>query len=170
MLNPDIQFDRINLYVMPLGADGDDVSLGSLDFLGESQAAVQFALSPDSMGAGGRTVRDAGRVYSGASRGAQQEELATLPDLDLAIMNPPFTRSVFGNLLFGSLPAAERRQLRQELSRRLKSRLATGTAGIGGGLRGCGYTKAPPRRRALGAGIASHGMHRPILAANPIPH
>ena len=46
MLNPDIQFDRMNLYVMPLGADGDDVSLGSLDFLGESQAAVQFALSP----------------------------------------------------------------------------------------------------------------------------
>ena len=131
MLNPDIQFDRINLYVMPLGADGDDVSLGSLDFLGETQAAVQFALSPESMGAGGRTVRDAGRVYGGGSRGAQQEELATLPDLDLAIMNPPFTRSVFGNLLFGSLPAAERRQLRQELSRRLKSRLATGTAGLG---------------------------------------
>ena len=27
-----------------------------------------------------------------------------LPELDLAIMNPPFTRSVGGNLLFGSLP------------------------------------------------------------------
>ena len=42
MLNPDIRFDRINLYVMPLGADGDDIALGSLDFLGESQAAVQY--------------------------------------------------------------------------------------------------------------------------------
>ena len=131
MLNPDIQFDRMNLYVMPLGADGDDVSLGSLDFLGETQAAVQFALSPDSMGAGGRTIRDAGRVHGGGPAGVQQEELATLPDLDLAIMNPPFTRSVFGNLLFGSLPAAERRQLRQELSRRLKSRLGSATAGLG---------------------------------------
>ena len=131
MLNPDIQFDRMNLYVMPLGADGDDVSLGSLDFLGETQAAVQFALSPDSMGAVGRTVRDAGRVYGGGSRGAQQEELATLPDLDLAIMNPPFTRSVGGNLLFGSLPAADRRKLQNELSRRLKSRQATATAGLG---------------------------------------
>ena len=131
MLNPDIQFDRMNLYVMPLGADGDDVSLGSLDFLGETQAAVQFALSPDSMGAGGRTVRDAGRVYGGGSKGAQQEELATLPDLDLAIMNPPFTRSVGGNLLFGSLPAANRRKLQNELSRRLKSRQATATAGLG---------------------------------------
>ena len=131
MLNPDIQFDRMNLYVMPLGADGDDISLGSLDFLGETQAAVQFALSPDSMGASGRTVRDAGRVYGGGSRGAQQEELATLPDLDLAIMNPPFTRSVGGNLLFGSLPAADRRKLQNELSRRLKSRQATATAGLG---------------------------------------
>ena len=131
MLNPDIQFDRINLYVMPLGADGDDVSLGSLDFLGESQAAVQFALSPAGMGVSGRTIRDAGRVYSGGSRGAAQEELATLPDLDLAIMNPPFTRSVGGNLLFGSLPADERRKLQNELSRRLKSRQATATAGLG---------------------------------------
>ena len=131
MLNPDIQFDRINLYVMPLGADGDDVSLGSLDFLGESQAAVQFALSPAGMGASGRTIRDAGRVYGGGSRGAEQEELATLPDLDLAIMNPPFTRSVGGNLLFGSLPPADRRKLQDELSRRLKSRQATATAGLG---------------------------------------
>ena len=131
MLNPEIQFDRINLYVMPLGADGDDVSLGSLDFLGESQAAVQFALSPAGMGVSGRTIRDAGRVYGGGSRGAEQEELATLPDLDLAIMNPPFTRSVGGNLLFGSLPAADRRKLQDELSRRLRSRQATATAGLG---------------------------------------
>ena len=131
MLNPHIQFDRMNLNVMRLGANGDNVSLGSLDFLGESQAIVQFALSPAGMGASARTIRDAGRVYGGGSRGAQQDELATLPDLDLAIMNPPFTRSVFGNLLFGSLPAAERRQLRQELSRRLKSRGASATAGLG---------------------------------------
>ena len=131
MLNPDIQFDRMNLYVMPLGADGDDVSLGSLDFLGETQAAVQFSLSPAAMGRSGREIRDAGRVYGGGSRGADQEELAVLPDLDLAIMNPPFTRSVGGNLLFGSLPATDRRKLQDELSRRLKSRQATATAGLG---------------------------------------
>ena len=34
MLNPHIQFDRMNLYVMPLGVEGGKVSLGSLDFLG----------------------------------------------------------------------------------------------------------------------------------------
>ena len=47
MLNPDIQFDRMNLYVMPLGSEGSNVSLGSLDFLGESEAAVQFSLSTE---------------------------------------------------------------------------------------------------------------------------
>ena len=144
MLNPDIQFDRMNLYVMPLGADGDDISLGSLDFLGESQAAVQYSLSPSDLGAGGRRIRDAGRVYGGGPQGTQQEELATLPDLDLAIMNPPFTRSVGGNLLFGSLPAPERRRLQDELSRRLRSRPATATAGLGAAF----VAAASPKLRA----------------------
>ena len=131
MLNPDIQFDRMNLYVMPLGADGDDVSLGSLDFLGETQAAVQFSLSPAMSNVDDRAIRDPVRVYGSGGKGAQEGEIATLPELDLAIMNPPFTRSVGGNLLFGSLPAAERRKLQNELARRLKSRQATGTAGLG---------------------------------------
>ena len=101
MLNPDIQFDRMNLYVMPLGAEGSDVSLGSLDFLGDDKAAVQFALSGEDIGV---ATRDAARVSGGGSQGAEEGVTATLPDLDLAIMNPPFTRSVGGNLLFGSLP------------------------------------------------------------------
>ena len=50
MLNPAVQFDRMNLYVMPLGASGDNVSLGSLDFLGEDEVPVQFALSPEATG------------------------------------------------------------------------------------------------------------------------
>ncbi len=128
MLNPEIQFDRMNLYVMPLGSEGSNVSLGSLDFLGENEAAVQFALSSDNTGA---STRDAARVSGGGLRGAEEGVTATLPDLDLAIMNPPFTRSVGGNLLFGSLPPAERRKLQAELSRRLKSRQASATAGLG---------------------------------------
>ena len=135
MLNPDIQFDRMNLYVMPLGTEGSNISLGSLDFLGTSEAAVQFALSKDM----GVATRDAGRVSGKGSRGAKEGVTATLPDLDLAIMNPPFTRSVGGNLLFGSLPAEERRKLQNELSRRLKprpkeglvSKQASATAGLG---------------------------------------
>ena len=128
MLNPDIQFDRMNLYVMPLGAEGSNVSLGSLDFLGAGEAAVQFALSVEDMGV---ATKDAGRVSGGGSRGVEEGVTATLPELDLAIMNPPFTRSVGGNLLFGSLPATERRKLQNELSRRLKERQASATAGLG---------------------------------------
>ena len=128
MLNPDIQFDRMNLYVMQLGAEGSDISLGSLDFLGEDQAAVQFALSAEETGV---ATRDVERVSGGGTRGVEEGVTATLPDLDLAIMNPPFTRSVGGNLLFGSLPSAERRKLQRELSLRLKSRQASATAGLG---------------------------------------
>ena len=128
MLNPDIQFDRMNLYVMPLGAEGANVALGSLDFLGTDEVAVQFALSANEMGV---AMRDAEKVYGSGSRGADEGVTATLPELDLAIMNPPFTRSVGGNLMFGSLPTSERRILQRELSRRLKQRQASSTAGLG---------------------------------------
>ena len=128
MLNPRIQFDRMNLYVMPLGVEGSNVSLGSLDFLGEDEVAVQFALSDDDIGV---STREAERVSGSGGRGAEEGVTARLPDLDLAIMNPPFTRSVGGNLLFGSLPQAERNRLRKELSSRLKARQASATAGLG---------------------------------------
>ncbi len=128
MLNPDIQFDRMNLYVMELGVEGSSVALGSLDFLGTDEAAVQHALSPDEMGI---AAREPEKVYGDGRRGSKDGMIATLPDLDLAIMNPPFTRSVGGNLLFGSLPAADRRKLQSELSRRLKSMQASATAGLG---------------------------------------
>ena len=128
MLNPDIQFDSMNLYVMPLGVEGSGVSLGSLDFLGSDEVAVQYAMS----GAGVAEVAPgAERVTGGGTSGAAEGETARLPELDLAIMNPPFTRSVGGNLLFGSLPQAERRRLQDELSRRLRSRHASATAGLG---------------------------------------
>ena len=128
MLNPSIEFDRMNLYVMPLGVNGDQALLGSLEFLNTDEAAVQFALSDPDFGT---TLRDAGEVYGGGTRGATEGVTARLPNLDLAIMNPPFTRSVGGNLLFGSMPQSERRKLQSELSRRLKSMQASATAGLG---------------------------------------
>ena len=128
MLNPAIQFDRMNLSVMSLGAEGSEISLGSLDFLESDSVAVQFPLSPTGMGI---ATLDRARVTGRGPRGAAQGESVTLPDLDLAIMNPPFTRSVIGNLLFGSLPQPERRKLQDELARRLKSRQASSTAGLG---------------------------------------
>ena len=147
MLNPQIQFDRMNLYVMPLGAElgaeGAKISLGSLDFLESDSVAVQFALSPADMGMG---TLDATRVSGRGPLGAEEGETATLPDLDLAIMNPPFTRSVGGNLLFGSLPQTDRRKLQDELSRRLRSRPASVTAGLGAAF----VAAAAPRLRPEG--------------------
>ena len=146
MLNPDIQFDRMNLYVMPLGAEGANISLGSLDFLGQDEAPVQFALSAEEMGVG---TRDPERVSGSGSRGAAEGVVARLPELDLAIMNPPFTRSVGGNLLFGSLPATERRRLQDELSRRLRSRQATATAGLGAAFVAAATPKLRPNEGRL---------------------
>ena len=57
MLNPAIQFDRMNFYVMPFGADHAGTSLGSLDFLGVDEVAVQFALSSQHNGGGGGAPR-----------------------------------------------------------------------------------------------------------------
>lgn len=128
MLNPAIQFDRMKLSVMSLGAEGSEISLGSLDFLESDSVAVQFALSPTDMGI---ATLDRARISGRGPRGAAQGETVTLPGLDLAIMNPPFTRSVGGNLLFGSLPTRERRRLQTELSRRLTSHQASATAGLG---------------------------------------
>ncbi len=125
MLNPQIEFDRMNLYVMDYGAEDGKVALGSLDFLGDDEVPVQFALSPDVAPQG------AERVSGQGPQGVEAGVTAKLPELDLAIMNPPFTRSVGGNLLFGSLPKDERRKLQDELSKRLKSRQATATAGLG---------------------------------------
>ena len=146
MLNPDIQFDRMNLYVMPLGVEGSNVNLGSLDFLGQDEAPVQFALSEEEMGVG---ARDPERVSGGGSRGAAEGVVARLPELDLAIMNPSFTRSVGGNLLFGSLPATERRRLQDELSRRLRSRQATATAGLGAAFVAAATPKLRPNEGRL---------------------
>ena len=128
MLNPAVQFDRMNLYVMPLGVTGDNVSLGSLDFLGEDEAAVQYALSPEATG----VVTNSAEKVSGngdGAKGVEDGETARLPNLDLAIMNPPFTR--VHQMLFGVVPSAQRRRMQDELSRRLRSRQASATAGLG---------------------------------------
>ena len=88
-------------------------------------------------------------MSGGGSRGAAEGVVARLPELDLAIMNPPFTRSVGGNLLFGSLPATERRRLQDELSRRLRSRQATATAGLGAAFVAAATPKLRPNEGRL---------------------
>lgn len=126
MLNPSIRFDHMNLHVLPLGVENSKVFLGSLEYLGQDEVPVQHTLGEGFGGALGVQ-----RVSGEGLRGVEAGEIAKLPPLDLAIMNPPFTRSVSGNLLFGSLPKAERRKLQDELARRIRERQASATAGLG---------------------------------------
>jgi hypothetical protein len=63
----------------------------------------------------------------------QEDYRAELPLLDLCVMNPPFTRSVGGNLLFGSVPDDERKAMQHKLADILRKPhvLASSTAGLG---------------------------------------
>ena len=118
LLAPDIAFVRMNLFVMPLGVDQGQARLGSLDFLDGRELRTQMALDYSQI----ETVRT-GAAMSRAT-------VAKLPKLDLCVMNPPFVRSVGGNLLFGSLPD-ERGALQKDLKKRLKHLPASATAGLG---------------------------------------
>ena len=118
LLAPDIAFVRMNLFVMPLGVDQGRARLGSLDFLDNRELRTQMALDYSQI----ETIR------TGASM--SRETNATLPKLHLCVMNPPFVRSVGGNLLFGSLPD-ERGVLQKDLKKRLKRLPASATAGLG---------------------------------------
>lgn len=118
MLAPDVAFVRMGLFVMPLGMDHGIPKLGSLDFLTSNIVKTQMALDYSHI----ETIR------TGA--GFSQTTNAELPPLDLCVMNPPFVRSVGGNLLFGSLPD-ERGRLQTELKRRVRQIGASATAGLG---------------------------------------
>lgn len=118
MLAPEVAFVQMNLFVLPLGVDHSIPHLGSLDFLGQHEIRTQMALD----------YSQAEATRTGAATSYVTN--ATVPPLDLCVMNPPFVRSVYGNLLFGSLPD-ERGELQKELSKRAKSVGASATAGLG---------------------------------------
>ena len=107
LLAPEIEFQRMNLFVMPVGIDHGTVRLGSLDFLFQNEINTQFSLDQTHL----ETVR----------RGVDQssETLATVPPLDLCVMNPPFTSSRGSNKLFGS-HGEDRPRMQKELKQRAK--------------------------------------------------
>ena len=122
ILAPEISFRKMQLYTMPMGrTKGGVIRLGSLDFLAETHVPVQFTLDGEAEGA-------AEKITSGGSTASQ----APLPMLDLCVMNPPFTRSVNSNLLFGSVPDS-RGEMQKELKRLVSSGSvpASITAGLG---------------------------------------
>ena len=118
MLAPEVAFVNLNLYVMPMGLDHGHARLGSLDFLDTDEVRTQIALDYSQVEA----------IRTGAA--ASYATNAKVPRLNLCVMNPPFTRSVGGNLLFGSLPD-DRGMLQAALRRQLKSVPANSTAGLG---------------------------------------
>jgi len=114
--NPGSIFQKSNMYALPFTGKGELRRLGSVDFLVDRRITVSSTLTGQNVGAERRSVESTEKVG------------LELPDFDIVIMNPPFTRSVGGNLLFGALPKEERRNLQKELQRILKER---GFSGIG---------------------------------------
>jgi hypothetical protein len=118
--SPDTLLKKMNLFSLPLG--GQFHRLGSIEFL--RGRAVQMPL--DLFGALPTTQKVTGQ---------EVEEIvaAPMPDLDLCVMNPPFVRSVGGNLLFGSVPEKERTEMQTSLKKLVDSSgvHASITAGLG---------------------------------------
>ena len=118
--SPEVTFRFMHLWVLPFG--GAHHRLGSIEFLKDSTIAVTTdlfgaSISPDQV----------------SGTGPVRQQQASLPGLDLCVMNPPFTRSVGGNLLFGSLVDKERRPMQAELANLLKNPRvhASSIAGLG---------------------------------------
>lgn len=120
MLAPNVTYRKMNLFVMPMGMSGHTTPrLGSLDFITHRRVRTQLALDDSQL-----ESKQKGTV-------AEHYVSAEIPTTDLFVMNPPFVRSVGGNLLFGSLPDDERAKLQTELKKRSKGLNASITAGLG---------------------------------------
>ncbi len=115
---PQVAIRGLNLFSLPLG--GPEERLGSLEFL---EGGVQYTLA----------LTPSQQVTPQQEAALTHAPLPREGRFHLCVMNPPFTRSVGGNLLFGSLPAEERKRLQRRL-RQILQRLdgqANITAGLG---------------------------------------
>jgi len=112
---PETPVDVTHLYALPLG--GPSEALGSLEFLRRETINGTLFGKPERI----------------TGRGLAPSRDIIIPDLDLCVMNPPFTRSVGGNLLFGNLAEEERSRLQQKLKKTVKEEqvAASITAGLG---------------------------------------
>lgn len=119
---PNVQFHEMKLWTLPLGSTrAHSVKLGSIELFSSHQATVQADLFG--------SVAGPERV---TGRGGTLERVR-IPSLDLCVMNPPFVRSVGGNLLFGNLPAPQRARMQTALKRLVREDNipANVTAGLG---------------------------------------
>ena len=116
---PDVEFGEMNLFTLPVGGPKD--KMGSLDLLTGRRVQVQA----DLFGPATTPAKIGGKAIT--------HDNIELPQLDLCVMNPPFTRSVGGNLLFGHAPAKERARLQAALKKVVATQgtPANITAGLG---------------------------------------
>jgi hypothetical protein len=133
---PEVTINTTNLFSLPHG--GVLYRLGSIEFLRDSDIHVMNDLF--TQGTAPEQVR--GDATDTTSK-------VHLPKLDLCVMNPPFTRSVGGNLLFGSSPPAERRRMQNDLGRLIRDRKvpANATAGLGSVFVAIGHKYVKPGGR-----------------------
>jgi hypothetical protein len=117
---PQIAFTRMNLFSLPLG--GPHHRLGSIEFL----AGQQVSKVMDLFGAASAAEQTTGTA-------PREVTTVSIPALDFCVMNPPFVRSVGGNLLFGSVPESERKEMQKRLQHLVQQKhvLANSTAGLG---------------------------------------
>jgi type I restriction-modification system DNA methylase subunit len=124
---PDVEFGEMNLSTLPIGGPKD--KLGSLELITGRNVAVQADLfGPATAPA---KLTGMGEVH----------DKIDFPQLDLCVMNPPFTRSVGGNLLFGHAAAKERKRMQTALKKLVATRgvPASITAGLGSVFVACGH-------------------------------
>lgn len=116
---PDRPINVTHLWRMPLG--GSKRALGTLEFLERKATEATLFSEPE----------DAPEQVLGKK--GHHARPATIPQLDLCVMNPPFTRSVGGNLLFGNLPDKERAKMQTRLKSIVSRKKipASITAGLG---------------------------------------
>lgn len=117
--NPASFFNSTGIYSVPLSASNGKPRLGSIDLLEDTKLISTISLTGD--------------VASPEKQGLEATEKAAVEvkDLDFIIMNPPFTRSVGGNLLFGALPPEQRKELQKALAELLKKRNYSGIGQAG---------------------------------------
>jgi hypothetical protein len=101
---PDLAINVTHLFRLPFAEDHD--KLGSLEFFRSSLIG------------GARLFGTEASYVTG--KGTATTKDTTVPNLDLCIMNPPFTSSRQPNLLFGSVPDKERSKLQKRLKKLVK--------------------------------------------------
>jgi len=126
--NPKSLFNTTGIYALHLTAIGDKPRLGSVDLLESSTLTPSFSFKGEQS-----FITDVSLAPQKKGISSDEQETVTVDNKDLIIMNPPFTRSMGGNLLFGSLPKKERKVLQLHLQRLLKTKNMTGIgqAGLG---------------------------------------